>query len=300
MRTLREGRFGAKWLCAAQGERLGLAPRLWVPGCSGGEPRGRGGCFGIRFVAGVVKISYKAKIFAETNNLRESGAEAHVVVDADPSAREWRLCAMGGGYKRLRESGAEAHVVPAFAERRYWGRGIGASGGCVLFHGGRVARGLGWIGEGLVSGWGCDGGTAPRRAPALGSRFRGNDGGGGGGSALGGGVGGPSTGSGANGVWEARWGGAMGGDAPRRAPALGSRFRGNDGIGGRELRVLLGVGGGGAVGVGGWLVGFLGDGWLVVVAQSRGGAGRSQLGLFGCLVFLVANGLTEVQYFAVI
>ena len=67
----------------AQGERTHSAAALgsWLLWRGGG----RGGCFGIRFVAGVVKISYNSKIFAETNNLRESGAEAHVAVDADPA-----------------------------------------------------------------------------------------------------------------------------------------------------------------------------------------------------------------------
>ena len=76
-----------------------------------------------------------------------------------------------------------------------------------------------------------------------------------------------------------------------RPPSTGS---GRTDLGGARA---MGGWGGGWWGVFGWV---FGDGWLVVVAQSRGGAGRSQLGLFGCLVFLVANGLTEVQYFAVI
>ena len=221
---------------------------------------------------------------------------------------------------------------PLSRERRY-----GWRGNCECCWGLRVGALRQAQGERGFGARACDGvmgdamrdGDAPRPAPALGSRFRGNDGIGGrgrrvllgvegegpstgsgrtdlGGSRAMGGARGPFDGLRANGFgrrrvrWGVRGGGGWGtGTAPRRAPALGSRFRGNDGIGGWGLRVLLGVGGGVGVG-GGWLVGFLGDGWLVVVAQSRGDAGRSQLGLFGCLVFLVANGLTEVQYFAVI
>ena len=186
-----------------------------------------------------------------------------------------------------------AHLwIPAFA-----GTTVGVGGG---------GSGRTDLGSARATGWGnALGGDAPRHAPALGSRFRGNDGGG---VAQGERIWGRAC----DGVGGVRWGR---GTAPRRAPALGSRFRGNDG-GARERRGGAGTTGGwvgvrwgwvgvrwrGGGAVAGWgLVGWvLGDGWLVVVAQSRGGAGRSQLGLLGCLVFLVANGLTEVQYFAVI
>ena len=172
--------------------------------------------------------------------------------------------------------------VPAFAGMTRVGC-AGMTGGWLRANGfgGRACDGVG----------GCDGGDAPRPAP-LDSCLRRNDGGVAQGERIWGarvrwgvGVGALRRGLRANGC-DGMWGGR--GTAPRRAP-LGSRLRGNDGGAG----TTVGVG----WGVFGWV---LGDGWLVVVAQSRGGAGRSQLGLFGCLVFLVANGLTEVQYFAVI
>ena len=73
--------------------------------------RVRGGCFGIRFVAGVVKISYKSKnFFAEYKQ--------------PPGIRRRSACG--------RRCGRCGRGAP----RR-------VSGGCVLFHGERVARGLG-------------------------------------------------------------------------------------------------------------------------------------------------------------
>ena len=137
--------------------------------CLLGMGEGRGGCFGIRSVAGVVKISYKSKTFApSTNNLRESGVEAHVVVDADP-AGEGRL-------------GARVEAVCC---------------SCVLFHGERVARGLG-LALGARVRVGEVGGDGPRRAP-LDTGFRRYEGGGG---------------------WVVWWGLGMGdGDGPAPRPS---------------------------------------------------------------------------------
>ena len=107
--------------------------------------------------------------------------------------------------------------------------------------------------QGVFGGWGCgigDGdGPAPR--PALGSRFRENDGGGSGGTR--GGWWGRAAARRTSGyrlspvrrwrVWEVR----EAETAPRRAPALGSRFRENDGGGVCGTRTLCGAGPGGAL-----------------------------------------------------
>ena len=137
-----------------------------------------------------------------------------------------------------------AQVAAAFAVS--W-----ACGRCACVRGaweeGRGGDGVGAMGS-CQGVFGCGGWDwrrrAPRRAPALGSRFRENDGGGE--------------------RWDARglvgacrrpahlWipafagttmagvGSTRAGDAPRRAPALGSRFRGNDG--GRGVRDRAGGG----------------------------------------------------------
>ena len=127
-----------------------------------------------------------------------------------------------------------AHLwIPAFAGTTIGGVGSSRGGG--------APRRAPALGSRFRTRW-EDGGTAPRRAPALGSRFRGNDGGG---CAvpLAGAVSGYRTPP----LWipafegrnDARYWSRY--RAPRRAPALGSRFRENDGGRGvrdaRELRV---------------------------------------------------------------
>ena len=148
------------------------------------------------------------------------GLGARVMAGGPPSS------ALRTGFDRLRANGFGGARVRWGGGMRWAGTpratqasGIPAFAGKTV--GGRARDGVG-------------GGGPPHRAPALGSRFRGNDGGG--------------VAQGER-IWVARlrWGvgdAMRDGDAPRRAPALGSRFRGNDGGGG--------WGCGGGVGVG-WL-----------------------------------------------
>ena len=182
--------------------------------CGTVDPRFRGcdrwgGCFGIRLVAGLAQISYKSKnFFAEGRQpLRCQGPNPYGPRDG--------LCGRG-------------------APRR-------ESGGDVLFHGGRVAgastlargarvrvgarsRGRAIRESPLRPGWGGVGGVrgGPLRVP-LGQALRQAQG---------------------ERIWEVRVrrgvGDAMGdGDAPRCAPALGSRFHGNDDGGVGVMRGLV-------------------------------------------------------------
>ena len=173
MRTLRaRGASAREWrLCAVPwGEgsaRVGVGARGSCQGGGGdGEATGDGdaprraplgsclrrndasggGCFGIRFVAGVVQISYNSKSFCRVQTT--SGYQApkrmwssmRTLRERGASAREWRLCAVPWG-----EGSA--------------GVGVGARGSC---------QGGGRRGEATGDG------DAPRRAP-LGSCLRRND-----------------------------------------------------------------------------------------------------------------------------
>ena len=127
-----------------------------------------GGCFGIRFVAGVVQISYNSKSFCRVQTT--SGYQApkrmwssmRTLRERGASAREWRLCAVPwgegsagvgvgargscqGGGRRGEATGTETPRaaplwVPAFAGMTRAGV-RGNDGGCV--RGDALARGVG-------------------------------------------------------------------------------------------------------------------------------------------------------------
>ena len=258
---------GARGSCQGGGRRGeatgdGDAPRRApLDSCLRRNDARGGGCFGIRFVAGLVQISYKSKnFFAE--------------------------CKQPPGVRRRSACGRRCGPCGRGALRR-------ESGGCVLFHGGRVARGLGLalgVRVRVAGGVGKRRETeTPRAAPLWVPAFagmtragvRGNDGGCVRGDALARGVG-------------VRWG------PPSCALRTSfDRLRANGLV--EHLRRGGGVLGGIRVYEGVRAVELSrrgrGAGLLVSGALARG---RCRIVVALGRNFGVANGLTEVQYFAVI